>query len=53
MIHLKKPQAVPKSVNQEIRDTVSKVLLEVERDGMAPCASTASNLTVGTRRVFT
>jgi sulfopropanediol 3-dehydrogenase len=35
MIHLKKPQAIPQSLNQEIRDTVSKVLLEVERDGIA------------------
>jgi sulfopropanediol 3-dehydrogenase len=34
MIHLKKPEPVPRSVNQEIRETVSKVLLEVERDGI-------------------
>ncbi len=34
MIHLKKAQPTPPSVTQEIRDTVSKVLLEVERDGI-------------------
>jgi sulfopropanediol 3-dehydrogenase len=34
MIHLKKAEPTPPSVTQEIRDTVSKVLLEVERDGM-------------------
>jgi sulfopropanediol 3-dehydrogenase len=34
MIHLKKAQPTPLSVTQEIRETVSKVLLEVERDGI-------------------
>ena len=34
MIHLKKAQPTPPSVTQDIRDTVSKVLLEVERDGI-------------------
>jgi hypothetical protein len=34
MIHLKKAEPTPPSVTQEIRDTVSKVLLEVERDGI-------------------
>jgi sulfopropanediol 3-dehydrogenase len=34
MIHLKKAQPTPPSVTQEIRETVSKVLLEVERDGI-------------------
>jgi sulfopropanediol 3-dehydrogenase len=34
MIHLKQAQPTPSSVTQEIRDTVSKVLLEVERDGI-------------------
>jgi sulfopropanediol 3-dehydrogenase len=34
MIYLKKAQPTPPSVTQEIRDTVSKVLLEVERDGI-------------------
>ena len=35
MIHLKKPEPVPRSVSQEIRETVSRVLLDVERDGIA------------------
>jgi sulfopropanediol 3-dehydrogenase len=34
MIHLKKADPTSPSVTQEIRDTVSKVLLEVERDGI-------------------
>jgi sulfopropanediol 3-dehydrogenase len=34
MIHLKKAQPTPPNVTQDIRDTVSKVLLEVERDGI-------------------
>ena len=34
MIHLKTAEPTPPSVTQDIRDTVSKVLLEVERDGI-------------------
>jgi sulfopropanediol 3-dehydrogenase len=35
MEYLKKAKPTASSVTQEIRDTVSKVILEIERDGMS------------------
>jgi sulfopropanediol 3-dehydrogenase len=35
MEYLKKNQALTAKINQEIRETLSKVLLEIERDGMS------------------
>ena len=34
MIHLKRAEPTPPNLSQDIRDTVSKVLLEVEREGI-------------------
>lgn len=33
--YLKRPKPTPPTVTQEIRDAVSKILLDVERDGGA------------------
>jgi hypothetical protein len=35
MEYLKKANPAVSSITQEIRDTVSKVILEIERDGMS------------------